>query len=61
MHDVGSKIGLGMTAAVGAGYLAPATMAGWSAFSAAHPLIAAGVDGALAGHGIHNLFGENGI
>jgi hypothetical protein len=61
MHDVGSKIGLGMIAAVGAGYLAPATMAGWSAFSAAHPLIAAGVDGALAGHGIYNLFGENGI
>lgn len=61
MHDVGSKIGLGMTAALGAGYLAPATMAGWSAFSAAHPLIAAGVDGALTAHGVYNLFGENGI
>lgn len=61
MHDVGSKIGLGMTAAVGAGYLAPATMAGWSAFSAAHPLIATGVDGALTAHGVYNLFGENGV
>lgn len=61
MNEVGNKIGLGMTAAVGAGYLAPATMAGWSTFSAAHPLIAAGVDGALTTHGISNLFGENGV
>lgn len=61
MNDVGNKIGLGMTAALGAGYLAPATMAGWSAFSAAHPFVAAGVDGVLTGHGIYNLFGENGV
>lgn len=59
--DVGKKISLGMLAATTGGYLIPATMSGWAAFSAAHPMIAAGVDAGLTAHGVANLFGENGV